>query len=401
MIKNRLLCLLVLLFALSFVFFYGGKVPYLLLYTVAATMLASAAYTVIAWRFCEAGCALDRTEIMKGEGVVLTLEISNRTPLFMPYVHVSCAKLDEFSYETGGESLSVGPFARVASSTRMTSKYRGHYDVNVLDVRVMDFLGLLSMHVRCGRAPGLAVYPQVAEIDDLGAAGQFGMDSSLSAGKASEDMSSVSDVRGYIDGDGMRKIHWKLSARAQAFMSKEYESETKPRIAILLNLCEIAGEPEARLRMEDMIVELAVSVVFYFLRKNWSASLCYFENGCVQRGVSDISLFERVYEELAFVGFNADCDIAGAFDIMGIDGGERQNVCVITPKVSGELLDRMLKASGQGCSVSLLYACEARKYMDSTLWASVIKKSAVNLYALDYESEIGDVLAGGGQRDWR
>jgi uncharacterized protein (DUF58 family) len=409
------MCALVLLFTLMFVFFYGGKVPYLLLYTVVATMLVSALYAVAAWWFCDAGCTLDKTEIMKGEDAVLTLEIRNRTPLFMPYVSISCAKLDEFVYETESETVSVGPFSSQSLAVRMGSKYRGRYDVNMLDVRAMDFLGLLSLRVRYAKAPSLAVYPQVVDIDDFGAAKDFGMESSLNTGSSAEDMSSVSDVRDYIDGDGMRKIHWKLSARVQSFMSKEYESETKPRATVLINLCEIAGEPEARLRMEDRIVEIAVSAVFCFLKNNWSVSLCYFEDGYVQYGISDISLFERAYERLAFVGFAAGSDIAAAFGGAGAgvgaaagagagvgagaDAGERLNLCVITPKVSGELLERMLKASERGCRVSLLYACEAKKYMDSTLWASVVRKSAVNLYAIDYESELGEVLANGGYGD--
>jgi hypothetical protein len=41
MMKNRALCLAMLAFALSYVFFYGGKVPYVLLFAIAALITLS------------------------------------------------------------------------------------------------------------------------------------------------------------------------------------------------------------------------------------------------------------------------------------------------------------------------------------------------------------------------
>jgi uncharacterized protein (DUF58 family) len=398
MIRNRLMCIGIVVFTISFVFFYGGKVPYLLLYTVSATIAASALHALLAWRLCGAGCSLDKAEIVRGEDVLLRFEISNRTPLFLPYVNIALRRIDEFSYAADSDSLSVEPFSKKAMSLRLTGKYRGRYDVNVIDARIMDFLGLISLRLRYKKAPHVVVYPRLADLDGFDAAEQLGMESSLNAGNVSEDLSAVSDVRDYIDGDGIRRIHWKLSARAQSLISKEYESEAKSRAALLIDLRKATGNREDQLKTEEQIVEAALSVLLCFLKRAWSVDIGYFEEGFVNYGVQDVRLFEAAYERLSFVGFDAERDIALAFGGagvgmgMGMGAGELLNICVVTQDVSDELLERMLKLSEHGCSISLLYVCEDKTRVDATLWASIVKKSAIRLYALGFGDDLKTAL---------
>jgi uncharacterized protein (DUF58 family) len=394
MIKNRLLCFGILIATLSFVFFYGGKVPYVMLYTVLLLIAASLLYAVAARLFCEIECTIDRRDVVKGGDFTLSIEIKNRSPLFLPYVNLSFARIDEFVYSADDEALSVAPFSGRRTQITLTSKYRGRYDVNILDARLMDFLGILNLRLPYAKLPDILVYPRVVEIDAFPAVGKFDMDNHLNPDNVTEDMTAVSDVREYREGDGIRKIHWNLSARMFEFMSKNYENITKSRLTLLVNLAEIPGERERRRKLEDRIIEAAVSIVFHFLNQIWNVTLCYYENEYITYSLNDAAMFGMAYDHLSFVEFASDYGIAQLLESVGLNtAGERMNICVVTHEVSNELLDRLIRYSEQGYRVSLLYVCDTKWGLEKNAWVRALKKNSVALFVLDFASDLRDSLA--------
>ena len=395
MVKNRLLYFAVLATAFSFVLFYGGKVPYVILYAALGLLGVSVAYVLILVPFCDVLCFLSRSEVIKGGDVILTMEIKNNCPLFIPYIHITYKKAEEFIYKIRDESLSVAPFSGKRARIVLTSKYRGSYDVNIPQVRLMDFLGIVSVKIKYPKLPNVLVYPRVSEIDEFTAVGRFDLDNNMNPDNITEDVTAVSDVREYMVGDGMRKIHWNLSARMLSFMSKNYENITKSRLTMLINLTDVPGLARGqKLTLEDKMIESAVSIVFHFLNKFWNVTLCYYESEYYTYTLSAASMFGMAYEHLAFVEFSSTYDIAKIVENVSLDMvGERLNLCVITQEITNELIDRVIRYSELGSRIALLYVCKSRSDLDNAEWMEAISKSAVTLYTLDFESELRDVLA--------
>ena len=395
LIKNRLLCGAVLFTTLSFIMFYGGKVPYALFYTVVALISASLLYLLIIVLNCEAVCLLDKRDVIKGGDIILTIELSNNSFLFVPYVNISFRETVEFDYKVSNETLSLGGHSGKRARLALTSKYRGRYDLNIVEIRVMDFLGILNIPLKYGRLPDALVYPNISELDDFTAVGKFDMDNQLNPENISEDITSVSDVREYMDGDGMRRIHWNLSARMMSFMSKNYENITKSRLTMLLNLSrQPVPDYETRIRLEDRMIETAVSVVFHFLNRFWNVTLCYYENEYYTYSLSDASMFGMAYDHLAFVSFSAAYDIAKIVENVSLDtAGEHLNLCVVTQEVTTELLDRVIRYAELGSRIALLYICETKLGLEDEDWVKAIYKSPVSLYLIDFSGDLRSALA--------
>jgi len=395
MLKNRLLCGAVLLTTITFIFFYGGKVPYAMLYATLGLVAVSLVYLLVTMFSCEVHCLLDKRDVIKGGDIVLTIEIKNNGPLFIPYVNIMFRDTVEFDYDILDESLSVAGFSGKRARVALTSKYRGRYDVNIPEIRLMDFLGILNVRVNYAKLPDALVYPHISELDDFTAVGKFDMDNQMNPDNISEDVTAISDVREYMNGDGMRRIHWNLSARMMSFMSKNYENITKSRLTMLLNLSrKQSPEYERRLKLEDMTIETAISIVFHFLNKFWNVTLCYYENEYYTYSLSEASMFGMAYDHLAFVNFSAAYDIAKIVENVSLDtAGERLNLCVVTQEVSNDLLDRIIRYAELGSRIALLYVCESKLGLENEEWVKAINKSQVNLFVIDFDSEIRTALA--------
>ena len=395
LIKNRLLCSAVLITTLLFVFFYGGTVPYALLYTAAGLVFISLVYLVITFFLCEVYCVLDRRDVIKGGDIILTIEIKNKSPFFIPYVNITYKDTVAFNFEIQDESLSVAAFSGKRARITLTSKYRGKYDVNIPEVRLMDFLGIVNILVQYPQLPDVLVYPHVCELDEFAAVGKFDMDNQVNPENISEDITAISDVREYMVGDGMRRIHWNLSARMMSFMSKNYENITKSRLTLLLNLSQSAGAAyEKKLKLEDKVIEAAVSIAYHFLNQFWNVTLCYYANEYYTYSLNDASMFGMAYDHLAFVNFSAAYDIAKIVENVSLDtAGERLNLCVVTQEVTDELLDRVIRYAELGSRIALLYVCETRHGLDRANWVKAIKESAVSLFLIDSTRELREALA--------
>ena len=132
----------------------------------------------------------------------------------------------------------------------------------VESVTVTDLFGICSRKVAPRReGSGLVVLPVPFEVGaQVYAAGESG---SESMARASEDVTSPADVRAWQQGDPMRKIHWKLSARKQELLVRRYDAPVMPDALVLLD----CGEPqrqagvEAMLDVKDALLETAASVM--------------------------------------------------------------------------------------------------------------------------------------------
>ena len=394
-IKNRLLCAAVILTTFMFVLFYGGKVPYVMFYTAIALIFVSLLYLAASLIFCDVLCILDRRDVVKGGDIILTVEIKNNSPLFIPYINITFKKSVEFQYEMKDVLLSVAGFAGKRARVALTSRFRGKYDVNIPEVRLMDFLGIVSIPVKYPKLPDVLVYPHVSEIDEFAAVGKFDIDNQMNPDNISEDITAVSDVREYMEGDGMRRIHWNLSARMMSFMSKNYENITKSRLTMLINLSRQTDfDYEKRLYLEDRLIETAVSIVFHFLNKFWNVTLCYYESEYYTYSLSEASMFGMAYDHLAFVEFSAAYDISKIVENVSLDtAGERLNLCVITQEVTDELLDKVIRYSELGSRIALLYICESKAGLDREEWVKAINKSSVSLFMIDSGRMLRDALA--------
>jgi uncharacterized protein (DUF58 family) len=145
---------------------------------------------------------------------------------------------------------------------------RGRYRLESAIVRVEDPFGLERRDVQLDAAATLVVYPRLVELDRLFS--ETG--SSLHEGRrlllrrpTGYDLHSVRD---YVEGDSLRKVHWRTTARRGRLMVKELEDAPRDDVAVVLDAWDGSPAP-----LFDVAVRAAGSILHAHVRRGQSAAL--------------------------------------------------------------------------------------------------------------------------------
>jgi hypothetical protein len=138
-----------------------------------------------------------------------------------------------------GAELVSGPLAPGATrqlSYHLRGRHRGRYQVGPLTARLRDPFGLVARRVELEGTSELVVYPPVWRLPDgmpLGGvttSGGYGRPRPLAAGE------DLANVREYVRGDDLRKVHWPTTAHRGKLMIRQPESPQDPRAVLLLDV---------------------------------------------------------------------------------------------------------------------------------------------------------------------
>jgi len=145
---------------------------------------------------------------------------------------------------------------------------RGRYALEHAVAVVEDPFGLERVELPLGRQEALVVYPRLVELDRLFS--ETGMHARegrrlLLQRPTGFDLHSVRD---YVEGDSLRKVHWRTTARRGHLMVKELEDSPRDELAVVLD-AHRAFPREAF----DVAVRAAGSIVQAYAKRGRRASL--------------------------------------------------------------------------------------------------------------------------------
>ena len=144
----------------------------------------------------------------------------------------------------------------------------GNWEIGIKKMRFEDVFGLFAFPlIRVGKtdfAVDLAVMPRVHKLNKNGESLSTGGYGNTSL-KNSEEGDLLGDSRLYKEGDSLKRINWKLSARTKNMYSRQYEAPQKPKVVIVVDN---AIGYETISDSVDIACETVVSLVSYFLSYN-------------------------------------------------------------------------------------------------------------------------------------
>ena len=276
--------------------------------------------------------------VQRGEDAELEISLSCRSLIPVAPLQVELSPGPDQEARTLTVNVSSGEEMHYALPCH--AAHVGVSRPGVKAVVITDLFGLCSWRIEPKREGGeLVVLPMPFEVDEqIYAAGESG---SESMARASEDITSPADVRAYQEGDAMRKIHWKLSARKQELMVRRYEAPVMPDALILLDCAEpprqADGEETADLR--DALLETAASIMAENIRTDHPARLPLLGKHPVEleKGMG----MPAVLESLAHVDFSADEPFERVLHLEMRRMRKVGSTVVISARINSRMVDAM------------------------------------------------------------
>jgi uncharacterized protein (DUF58 family) len=245
-----------------------------------------------------------------------------------------------------------GSGARRSGDYLLASLPRGRYELQEVSAVLEDPFGLARAQVELDASSTILVYPRLVELDRLFS----GTGASLPEGRrllmrqtSGFDLHSVRD---YQQGESLRRVHWRSTAKRSRLMVKELEDAPRDEVAVLLDAR--AGTLPATF---DLQVRAAGSILFAHASRNRRAVLVV--NGERQESVQTTSSEgdrRRALELLAA----AEPDGSRAAEALLVDEGGpvlgALELVVVTATLTGGLVDRLVGRRMGHRHVSLVYA---------------------------------------------
>ena len=174
-------------------------------------------------------------------GDEITVSFVLKNPAYLPlpdctfyYTISSPFYPNEKSYEVNCPVYAHDSFA---FSIPLTFRRAACYQIRLTQITVWDYLHFFTFHKEVTLQKELFIFPP--ENDSLqfsSAAFGEGFDEFEENGAKGNISSNVTDIREYIPGDRLQKIHWKLSAKIHKLMVKENEQTSSHQFILLPEL---------------------------------------------------------------------------------------------------------------------------------------------------------------------
>ncbi len=249
---------------------------------VAVFLLLNALQAVLIARFGLRGFsyrrAFSRAAVAEGESLQLAEVIRYRGWLFLPWVRLEMRVPPAIGFNThedieirGGNYhrsvFTLTPMTQVTRRHTVTMRHRGHYRLDRVSLTAGDLLGMRTVTDELSAAAEIYVYPRLLPED------RVALPSSRADGAVSvrrwiqPDPFLVNGIRGYMDGDPERDIHWAATARLGALQVRTHDYTTNPRLMVLINGQRSDGQWGDLMDYEQAQIEYAIS---------YAASLCVY-----------------------------------------------------------------------------------------------------------------------------
>lgn len=220
----------------------------------------------------------------------------------------------------------------------------GMVRVVVVGLYIFDDIRLFKHKINCKKGQyDVCVMPKLLE--NLGlpvSSNDFLESDTFEENRPGDDPGEVFGIREYVPGDKINRIHWKLSAKSNDTIVKEY---SKPEAMVPLV---VLDRRSCEFEENDRLLETLFSVIHSLVSMGKSAIVCYMG----AEGVKDthISGFEDVYDGIRNViagKVSEDCEVLKA-TIEELSGNVPQDIYWITNEVEEEyriLLEEMKNVS--------------------------------------------------------
>jgi uncharacterized protein (DUF58 family) len=318
--------------------------------------------------------AFSETRAFVGETVDLTLRVTNRKPLPLPWLRIEDSlplQVPLVDHELRSAAIpltgilthlaSLGWYERITWRYQLRPDRRGFYFFGPAHLRSGDVFGLLSREARAQEVDRLIVYPRVVPLPELGFPGKHPFGDHKAPQPIFEDPNRTVGVRDYHPEDTFKRIHWKATARHQELQVKVYEPTISQHLVIFLN---VTTFPEPWMGIEPVrqehAITVAASIAYHAAAKRYGVGLI--ANGSVPKSDQPIkvppgrdpSQLTRILEALAAVTRYATTTIEQLLSAESPRLPWGATLVVVTTVVTEELLAAMVRLRDAGRRLALV-----------------------------------------------
>lgn len=378
MAKYRFFYILLLLGSVALAVGYYSRFTFIIMLSVIAMPFISFILLVFTRLFLKIESAPKKIFVHKLQQFDIVVRVKNRF-----IIPVSPLRITGIFHDEDGSVredrqliLSVMPFSTSEFSFGGNIRFRGEYLLGYKEAWLYDILRLFRFRIKLDPDCSVIVSPRRLSLDDNNALCDDDYESSRTTMSFFENTSFAS-VRKYTDGDSLRHVHWKLSAKQDSLVVKQMEQNLGSNASILVDITAHFLDDEKNLSSTDAVVETALAITQKIISDGRRAVNLYRN----VKGEAEISAvenkddYERLFSLYSVVPvFKPELGAVSLLREIGSFFSDNETLFIITPKLSGTDLKKILESGAHRAKNIRIYLT-GEKISDSLAEAAVTYES--------------------------
>jgi uncharacterized protein (DUF58 family) len=281
---------------------------------------------------------------------------------------------DTVPYRRGGRPRfvldRVLPQRAVEVDYTVRSQVRGRFRIGPLTVRLTDAFGLCEVTRSFSAADLLVVTPQVVTLPPVRLGGDWagaGESRARSVATAGEDDAAT---REYRQGDDLRRIHWRSTARKGELMVRREEQPWQSRAALLLDCRGSAHHGDGPSSSLEWAISAAASIGLHLANAGFTMRVVGDSGEELVGGAIGADAFDNVLlDDLSVRTASTSTGLLAGVTGLRRGGGEELIVAIIAP-LSSDDAQTLARTTHGGPSVGVALV------LDTTTWTALAPRAA-------------------------
>lgn len=363
-INKKFIFILIISFIVAIIL--GGNLPYAVFYTFVVTLIIELIYIYKVMENLHVVFRGKKNSYTVGESDDLEILVKDYS---IPYLYIFNNSIKLFDKNYNGHCVYVDSNTSGIIKLNLTFNSRGVFDLGKFNIIGYDLFNIFSLKKEYYvENKQIKVYPKIYSIDGKWVFGDGTCDSRSINRNFNEDTSLLKDIRKYVSGDSLKRVHWKLSAKHRQLYVKNFESTSGKLGNVFLNMSRGSYTSDNGKWVEDKCIEIAASLINYMNINGIKSKIFISDSKNTKLEVYNLQSFNEFMEDMVREKSDGNIDFCDFIDmnIKYISYGGL--IYIVTSEVHEKLWNTLCSLINKNYKIVLLYCLVDTynaKYMES------------------------------------
>ena len=358
MLRNRLTYGAVVLVLFIFIFLHDASMTYVAFYAALILPVISFIMGYFSEMMVSVSEALTHEFVTKNEVTEYKVRIHNSgfLPCFFAYIHVESERIG-LKADVSEIYFAIKPFSSFETTIKLSGKYRGVYEMDVIKLNTYDFLGIFKFKAKYKSALKLTIAPQIIHIPALSSEITQQGETIIKRHIRGKDHSISAELRAYQQTDSYKQIHWKATAKKNELISKNPQEIEQLASVFFVDNLRIPKPIDIMLAQEDKMMDTVVSVMNHTNQLGHRMIL----QSLTQKNQEFTNDFTKLYHDVALLPFGYFGKIHHVLNEYLSTGNMLENILLFTQAIDENLLNSLQNFRFLGSNVTVFLFGTATK----------------------------------------
>lgn len=380
MFRIKIKFLILVIASYIFAYLQGGNLPYSIFYGFIITFILGLICVLLGRKGVFTDIKLEKKLYNAGDKETSSIIVQNNSFVSIPYLTIENTIIKKLNPKYIGDVVNLKVNESKWVTYELNLNRRGIYDLGKISLIFKDIFSIFQFKKNVRRKGEIKVYPKIYKLQKTIFKGSDIFKNAIQNKSSIEDMYSVKDIRKYRDGDNLKRINWRVSAKYNDLYVRNFETVSGQEFNVFLNMNKENYLSDAEGLLEEKLIDFCASLINSMVLKEIKTKI--FINSKIEQviNVESITDFNQLMDYFLVQDSDGDKDfnkfiISNILNISGLSG-----IGIITLKIDQSLIQMLMSLNDRGYSIMIFYLASTIEQIQGI---NLLSKAGIGCYNIN------------------